>query len=260
MKNFKIKKLYKIIFFTTFMSAAGASFAAEQLGAEPVNGFNCTEDEIAAYIDKSDYKRAVGVGFNTSPNITEFIPVYTNKELLEKGADGTDCNTIFGASMEDFGEISATIDKITSIFNGDIGSGTDIANEANKRVGEIYDKMTATLSKSMCNRLSKKAVGNVIGDQINQVWRENTSGTVLNGVSVNGRIAGQDILNGGGISVTDPIGKNFSYQIIKNMLGQNGSYVSRVLKSDGSINDKGIGNAGSGYVDDALDSIEDSIF
>lgn len=259
MKNFKINKLSKIIFFASFMATTGMAVAADAT-TEPVSGFNCTDDEIAAYIDKSGYKRPAGVGFNTSPNINEYIPVYTNKELIEKGSDGTDCNTIFGASMDDFGEITDAFDKIVGIFSDPIGSGTDVANEANKRVGDIYDKMSATLSKSMCNRLSKKAASNVIGDQINQVWRENTAGTVLSGVSVNGRIAGQDILNGGGISVTDPIGKNFSYQIIKNMLGQNGQYVSRVLKSDGTLNDNRIENSGSGYVDDALDSIEKSIF
>lgn len=258
MKKFKKNKLSKIIFFTTFIACSGLTGVS--LAAEPVSGFNCTEDEIAAYIDKSTYQRGVGAGFNTSPNIVEYIPVFTNKELLEKGENGTDCNTIFGASMEDFGELTSVFDKIQGIFTDPVGTGTQIANEASKRVNEIYASMNKTQSKSMCDRLSKKAATNAIGDQINQVWRENTRGTVLSGVGMNGRMIGEDVLNGGGVSVTDPIGKNFSYQIIKNMLGQNGKYVGRVLKSDGSINDRGLSNGGSGVVDDVLDTIEGKIF
>lgn len=255
MKKFNKNKLSTIIFLSTYLSLTGIAHADD-----PVSSLDCTDDEISAYLDKSTYKRGVGVGFNTAPNITEYVPAFTNKELIEKGQDGTDCNTIFDASMEDFGEVTDVFDKITSIFSDPIGSGTDVANEASKRVSEIYEKMGETFNKTMCQRLSKKAATNVIGDQINQVWRENTKGTVLSGVSMNGKMIGQDVLEGNGISVTDPVGKNFSYQIIKNMLGQNGKYVGRVLSSDGSIKDKSISNSGSGYVDDVLDNIEKSIF
>lgn len=255
MKKFNKNKLSTIIFLSSYLTFTGIAHADD-----PVSSLDCTDDEVSAYLDKSTYKRGVGVGFNTAPNIYEYVPAFTNRELIEKGQDGTDCNTIFGATMEDFGEITDIYDKITSIFDDPIGSGTDIANEASKRVSEIYAKMGETFKKTMCQRLSKKAATNAIGDQINQVWRENTKGTVLSGVGLNGKMIGQDVLEGNGISITDPIGKNFSYQIIKNMLGQNGKYVGRVLSSDGTIKDKSISNSGSGYVDDVLDSIEKSIF
>lgn len=255
MKIFKKNKLTLSLFFISYLSFNSIAHADD-----PISSLDCTDDEIGAYIDKSTYKRGVGVGFNTAPNITEYVPAFMNRELIEKGQDGTDCNTIFDASMGDFGSVTDAIDKIVGIFQDPIGAGTDIANEASKRVSEIYEKMGETFNKTMCQRLSKKAATNAIGDQINQVWRENTRGTVLSGVGMNGRIVGQEVLNGNGISVTDPVGKNFSYQIIKNMLGQNGKYVGRVLSSDGTIKDRSISNSGSGYVDDVLDGIEKSIF
>jgi len=105
-------------------------------------------------------------------------------------------------------------------------------------------------------------VQNTVGDRLNKVYRESTGDTVLSGTQVNM----DNILTGGGINggttidPSDAIGKNFTYKIIKNQIGKNGSTIAKLLDINNPNQAGRVIDYGSGAVDDQLDTIEDAIF
>lgn len=245
-----MKKVFPLL----LLAVSVQSFAA------PINNLDCTDEEIATYIDQSGYQRERG--FNTIPNYEEYKPAHIKKETIENGEEaGNSCTTIFDEGIDTSGG-KAVWDKVSGIFSDPIGTITGIGKSATGRIEDIYEQMSEQLKKGVCERLSMDNVQDTIGDKLNKVYRESTSDTVLSGTTV----GMDDILTGGGINggtTIDPseaIGKNFTYKIIKNQLGKNGSTIAKLLDISNPNQAGKVIDYGSGAVEDQLDAIEDAIF
>lgn len=245
-----MKKVFPLL----LLAVSIQSFAA------PINNLDCTEEEIATYIDQSGYQRERG--FNTIPNYEEYKPAHIHKEGVENGAEAANaCTTIFDEGI-DTSSGKAVWEKVSGIFSDPIGTITGIGKSATGRIEEIYGQMSEQLKKGVCERLSMDNVQNTVGDRLNKVYRESTGDTVLSGTQVNM----DNILTGGGINggttidPSDAIGKNFTYKIIKNQIGKNGSTIAKLLDINNPNQAGRVIDYGSGAVDDQLDTIEDAIF
>jgi len=86
--------------------------AIQTANAAPINSLDCSDDEIAKYVDQSGFQKKRG--FNTIPNTTEYIPAYAEKVAKENGPEAAEqCNTIFsdGIEMKDITEVFAGINE-----------------------------------------------------------------------------------------------------------------------------------------------------
>jgi len=123
--------------------------------------------------------------------------------------------------------------------------------------------MSGELKKGVCERLTMESVSKTVGDQIDSLYKSQTKDTALSGTKINT----SDILgNAGGIGgqttadPSDAIGKNFTYNIIKNQLGNSSSSIAKLLDFTNPKQGSAIVDYGSDIVNDNLDSIVDSIF
>lgn len=230
--------------------------------ANTPSSLDCTDEEIAGYIDQSGYQKKRG--FNTIPNTTEFIKPAIAKTTIEKGAEaGDQCNTIFTEGV-DTTKSSEIFDKISGIFSDPVGSMTKAGEMAQERATDIYDKMSTEMEKGICKRLSTKGATESAGDQIDRLYKNQTKDTALSGTRINSSdILGNNGGIGGGTTVSNPsdaIGKNFSYQIIKNQLGQSSSSIAKLLDINNPNYNKNVINVGKDIANDQLEGLEDSIF
>lgn len=238
--------------------------AIQTANAAPINSLDCSDDEIAKYVDQSGFQKKRG--FNTIPNTTEYIPAYAEKVAKENGPEAAaQCNTIFtdGVDMSKAGDVFGSM---KDILNDPVGAATKAGSMAQDRVTDIYNGMTEQLDKGVCDRLTMKSVSNTAGDQIDTLYKSQTKDTALSGTKINT----SDILgNAGGIGgsngqttadPSDAIGKNFTYNIIKNQLGNSSSSIAKLLDFTNPKQGGAIVDYGSDIVNDNLDSIVDSIF
>lgn len=230
--------------------------------AGPINSLDCSDDEIAKYVDQSGFQKKRA--FNTIPNTTEYIPAYAEKVAKENGPEAAEqCNTIFSDGV-DMSKASDVFGGLQDILNDPVGSATKAGTMAQERVTDVYNGMSEQLKKGVCDRLTMKSVSKTAGDQIDTLYKSQTKDTALSGTRVNT----SDILgNGGGIGgaqttadPSDAIGKNFTYNIIKNQLGNSSSSIAKLLDFTNDKQGSAIVDYGSDIVNDNLDSIVDSIF
>lgn len=234
--------------------------AIQTANAAPINSLDCSDDEIAKYVDQSGFQKKRG--FNTIPNTTEYIPAYAEKVAKENGPEAAEqCNTIFsdGIEMKDITEVFAGINEKL----GGNSPSTSAGQAGQERVEDVYTQMSGELKKGVCDRLTMKAVSKTAGDQIDSLYKSQTKDTALSGTKINT----SDILgNAGGIGgqttadPSDAIGKNFTYNIIKNQLGNSSSSIAKLLDFTNPKQGSAIVDYGSDIVNDNLDSIVDSIF
>ncbi len=237
------------------------AFSVQIANAAQINSLDCTEDEIASYVDQSKFKK--GRGYNTAPNTGEFIQAELEKVKITQGQDAADdCNTIFSEGI-DMSSAGSVFESIQGIFSDPVGAITGVGQKAQDRVKGIYDKMSSEMEKGICERLSSKNVNKTVGDQIDTVYRSQTKDTVLSGARINS----SDILtNGGGIGggfnadPSDAVGKNFTYSIIKNMLGKNSSSIARLLDFSNPNQAGRVVDYGVDIANDQMDALEESIF
>jgi hypothetical protein len=150
------------------------------------------------------------------------------------------------------------------ILNDPVGAATKAGEAAQERVSDVYNGMSEQLKKGVCDRLSTKGASKTVGDQVDTLYKSQTKDTALSGTKVNT----SDILgNGGGIGggqttadPSDAVGKNFTYNIIKNQLGNSSSSIAKLLDFSNPKQGGAIVDYGSDIVNDNLDSIVDSIF
>lgn len=230
--------------------------------AGPINSLDCSDDEIAKYVDQSGFQKKRA--FNTIPNTTEYIPAYAEKVAKENGPEAAEqCNTIFSDGV-DMSKASDVFGGLQDILNDPVGSATKAGTMAQERVTDVYNGMSEQLKKGVCDRLTMKSVSKTAGDQIDTLYKSQTKDTALSGTRVNT----SDILgNAGGINgsqttadPSDAIGKNFTYNIIKNQLGNSSSSIAKLLDFTNEKQGSAIVDYGSDIVNDNLDSIVDSIF
>lgn len=234
--------------------------AIQTANAAPINSLDCSDDEIAKYVDQSGFQKKRG--FNTIPNTTEYIPAYAEKVAKENGPEAAEqCNTIFsdGIEMKDITEVFAGINEKL----GGNSPSTSAGQAGQERVEDVYTQMSGELKKGVCDRLTMKSVSKTAGDQIDSLYKSQTKDTALSGTKINT----SDILgNAGGIGgqttadPSDAIGKNFTYNIIKNQLGNSSSSIAKLLDFTNPKQGSAIVDYGSDIVNDNLDSIVDSIF
>lgn len=234
--------------------------AIQTANAAPINSLDCSDDEIAKYVDQSGFQKKRG--FNTIPNTTEYIPAYAEKVAKENGPEAAEqCNTIFsdGIEMKDITEVFAGINEKL----GGNSPSTSAGQAGQERVEDVYTQMSGELKKGVCERLTMEAVSKTAGDQIDSLYKSQTKDTALSGTKINT----SDILgNAGGIGgqttadPSDAIGKNFTYNIIKNQLGNSSSSIAKLLDFTNPKQGSAIVDYGSDIVNDNLDSIVDSIF
>jgi len=237
--------------------------AIHTANAGPINSLDCSDEEIAKYVDQSGFQKKRG--FNTIPNTTEYIPAYSEKVEKENGPEAAEqCNTIFSDGI-DMSSASDVFGSMQDILNDPVGAATKAGTAAQERVMDVYNGMSEQLKKGVCDRLSTKSVSNTVGDQIDTLYKSQTKDTTLSGTRINT----SDILtNGGGIGggstatadVSDVVGKNFTYNIIKNQLGNSSSSIAKLLDFTNDKQGSAIVDYGSDIVNDNLDSIVDSIF
>ena len=230
--------------------------------AGPINSLDCSDDEVAKYVDQSGFQKKRA--FNTIPNTTEYIPAYAEKVAKENGPEAAEqCNTIFSDGV-DMSKASEVFGGLQDILNDPVGSATKAGTMAQERVTDVYNGMSEQLKKGVCDRLTMKSVSKTAGDQIDTLYKSQTKDTALSGTRVNT----SDILgNAGGINgsqttadPSDAIGKNFTYNIIKNQLGNSSSSIAKLLDFTNDKQGSAIVDYGSDIVNDNLDSIVDSIF
>lgn len=230
--------------------------------AGPINSLDCSDDEVAKYVDQSGFQKKRA--FNTIPNTTEYIPAYAEKVAKENGPEAAEqCNTIFSDGV-DMSKASDVFGGLQDILNDPVGSATKAGTMAQERVTDVYNGMSEQLKKGVCDRLTMKSVSKTAGDQIDTLYKSQTKDTALSGTRVNT----SDILgNAGGINgsqttadPSDAIGKNFTYNIIKNQLGNSSSSIAKLLDFTNDKQGGAIVDYGSDIVNDNLDSIVDSIF
>lgn len=234
--------------------------AIQTANAAPINSLDCSDDEIAKYVDQSGFQKKRG--FNTIPNTTEYIPAYAEKVAKENGPEAAEqCNTIFsdGIEMKDITEVFAGINEKL----GGNSPSTSAGQAGQERVEDVYTQMSGELKKGVCDRLTMKSVSKTAGDQIDSLYKSQTKDTALSGTKINT----SDILgNAGGIGgqttadPSDAVGKNFTYNIIKNQLGNSSSSIAKLLDFTNPKQGSAIVDYGSDIVNDNLDSIVDSIF
>lgn len=223
------------------------------------SSIDCTDEEINAYMDQSGFKKKRA--FNTIPNTDEYIKAEIERKKIEEGAEADDCLTIFDEGV-DTSKADEVLTTIKDVLNDPIGGLSKAGDIASERIGEMYEETTKQMKKGICDRLSTEGVTDSVGDEIDKIYKEETKDTALYGTRVNS----EDILtNGGGIggSTVDPseaIGKNFTYQIIKNQLGKNSGYIARILDISNPNQAGVISDAGGDILDDNIDALEDSIF
>jgi hypothetical protein len=236
--------------------------AIQTANAGPINSLDCSDDEIAKYVDQSGFQKKRG--FNTIPNTTEYIPAYAEKVAKENGPEAADqCNTIFSDGV-DMSKASDVFGSMQDILNDPVGAATKAGEAAQERVSDVYNGMSEQLKKGVCDRLSTKGASKTVGDQVDTLYKSQTKDTALSGTKVNT----SDILgNGGGIGggqttadPSDAVGKNFTYNIIKNQLGNSSSSIAKLLDFSNPKQGGAIVDYGSDIVNDNLDSIVDSIF
>lgn len=230
--------------------------------AGPINSLDCSDDEVAKYVDQSGFQKKRA--FNTIPNTKEYIPAYAEKVAKENGPEAAEqCNTIFSDGV-DMSKASEVFGGLQDILNDPVGSATKAGTMAQERVTDVYNGMSEQLKKGVCDRLTMKSVSKTAGDQIDTLYKSQTKDTALSGTRVNT----SDILgNAGGINgsqttadPSDAIGKNFTYNIIKNQLGNSSSSIAKLLDFTNDKQGSAIVDYGSDIVNDNLDSIVDSIF
>lgn len=225
------------------------------------NSMDCTEEEVNGYIDQSGFKKKKA--FNTIPNTEEYIKAEIAKKRIEEGANADDCVTIFDEGI-DTTKGNEMLGTITDIINDPMGGLSKAGSMATERIGDLYKQTNKELEKGICERLSTESVTETVGDQVDKVYKTETKDTVLYGSKVNT----SDIFkNGGGIGggnvSVDPsagIGKNFTYQILKNQIGKNASSIARILDISNPNQAEVAGDAAGDILNDNLDIIEDSIF
>ena len=233
--------------------------------AAPINSLDCSDDEIAGYADQSNYKKKRG--FNTIPNTKEYIPAAIAKTAIENGEDaGDQCNTIFTEGV-DTSKASEIYKNVTDILSDPVGSMSKVGEMASKRAYDTLLSMSEDLKKGLCKRLGEENAKNKAGDQIDRVYRDQTKDTELAGTRINSSEVFGNSGIGGGLgngsttgSVEDVVGKNFTYNIIKNQLGKNSSSIAKLLDFTNPNQADVIIKAGSGEVDNQLDKLEDAIF
>lgn len=220
------------------------------------SSLDCTDEEVANYVDQSKFQK--GRGYNTAPNTGEFINAEMEKARITEGEDAAEeCNTIFSEGI-DTSSASSVFDKIQGIFDDPVGAATEAGKAAQERVTSIYEEMSSELEKGVCERLSSKNVNKTVGDQIETVYKSQTGDSVLSGT----RIDTSDIGIGGAIT-TDPsdvVGKNFTYNIIKNMLGKNSSSIAKLLDFTNPNQANAVIDYGTDIANDQIDALEESIF
>lgn len=237
------------------------SLSIQVAHAAQVNSLDCTDEEVAKYVDQSNFQK--GRGYNTAPNTGEFINAEMEKARITQGDEAAEqCNTIFSEGI-DMSSASSVFDKIQGIFNDPVGAITSVGKTAQDRVKSVYEEMSSEMEKGICERLSTDNVQKTVGDQIDTVYRSQTKDSVLSG----SKIETSDILtNGGGIGggmtadPSDAIGKNFTYSIIKNMLGKNSSSIAKLLDFSNPNQADAIIDYGVDIATDQMDALEDSIF
>lgn len=224
------------------------------------NSMDCSEEEVNAYMDESGFKKKRA--YNTSPNTSEFIKAEIEKKKMDGGEDADDCVTIFdeGVDMSKAGGMMSTIEDI---INDPMGGLSKAGSMATDRVKELYEQTSKELEKGLCERLSTEGVSDSVGDQINKVYKTETKDSVLYGTKVDA----SDILKSGGgigggttVDPSDAVGKNFTYQIIKNQIGKNASSIARILDISNPNQAQVIQDVTGDILNDNLDILENSIF
>ena len=225
------------------------------------NSMECTEEEINAYMDQSGFKKKKA--FNTIPNTEEYIEAEIAKKRIEEGANADDCVTIFDEGI-DTTKGTDMLGTIKGIISDPMGGLSKAGSMATDRIKELYEQTNKQLEKGLCERLSTSGVTETVGDQIDKVYKNQTKDTVLYGSKVN---TSDIFTNGGGIGggnvSVDPsegIGKNFTYQIIKNQIGKNSSSIARILDISNPNQAEVISDVAGDILNDNIDTIEDSIF
>lgn len=234
--------------------------AIHSANAAQINSLDCSDDEIAKYVDQSGFQKKRG--FNTIGNTSEYSGAYLEKVKAEKGADAaSQCNTIFTDGI-DTSSAAAAMSTIKDILNDPAGAATKAGQAAQERVQDVYKSMSDQLDKGLCDRLSTKGATKTVGSEIDTLYKSQTKDTALSGT----KISSTDLLgNAGGVAgaTTDPsdaVGKNFTYNIIKNQLGNSSSSIAKLLDFTNAKQGSTIVDYGSDIVNDNLDSIVDSIF
>ncbi len=249
-----MKRIIPALAITILSSSIMTAYAANT-----ESSIDCTDEEINAYMDQSGFKKKRA--FNTIPNTEEYIKAEIERKRIEEGAEADDCLTIFDEGV-DTSKVDDVLTTIKDILKDPMGGLSKAGDMASERIGEMYEKTTEQMKKGICERLSTEGVTEAAGDQIDKIYREQTKDTTLYGTRVN---TSDIFTNGGGIggSTVDPseaIGKNFTYQIIKNQIGKNASSIVRILDISNPNQADVISDVGGDILDDNIDAIEDSIF
>lgn len=227
--------------------------------AELNNDVDCSDEDVMAYMDKSNYKKPAG--YNTAPSFEEYQKPYIGLQGVEKGAEAAnDCLTIFNGGV-DFGKMqekgNGVLDDISGVLSDPGGSLSKISGQLKDRAFEMYGKTKGTITKSVCERVEStaKSAGNqgggLITGEINGITgqvKNSTVGSMITTGKVNNT---SSVLRG-----TDNTSDNLFYKILENQVGKSESSISKLL----NMTNIDVSKTGTKIVNSQLDSLEKLIF
>lgn len=227
--------------------------------ADQVNNLDCSDEEVSAYMDKTNYKRASS--YNTAPSFEEYQKPYIGLQRVEKGeAAANNCLNVFNGGM-DYGTMAekatGIMDSISDILSDPGGSLANISSELKKRAYEMYGKTKSQTTKTLCERVisTAKNTANEVGGSINGPIRDATSAvkntTVGSMISTGKTSNTASVLRG-----TDNSSDSIFYKILQNQVGKSESSIGKLLNMSNINVNKTAGNV----VNSQLDNLENVIF
>lgn len=250
MNKIKTVLLTSIFLYSSFSMAQinGEMGETSSIWNAPFSDLDCSDEEVAAYLDQSDFKKPMG--FNTLPSYKEFNDPVVAMETIEKGEEAASqgCATIFTEGGFNFDATGLNLDNLVSgiqdMIGGFGGNLSSLANSAADGLDELRESYTEVLQESICERLKPENFQETIYSQIEDVYKKTTSGSILQGTSQSSDV------------------DSFLKKIIENQIKTgNGNLLNllNIAKGDADFEDvvsNLLGNALSGK----LEELEDQIF
>lgn len=212
------------------------------------NELDCSYEEVNNYLDKS--KSPKTKAFSTSPSFSNTFKKTASKSAAKrKGEDEAECQTIFhDINFDALDDLSiSSISAGLPSFDSFGSMMSDLGNKAGEQLGNLAGDLYGVLREGFCSRLSSDYVGDLAGDLVDDVYKQETKGTNLEGTKVN--------------KLDTEAGQNsFTYKVIKNQSEMSDSNLIKAIDVTRDDQAKYQEKYFENELDDAFDDLEDDLF
>lgn len=234
---------------------------------QPITTFDCGTVEISNYMTQLNYKNPKGM--SNIPAVFEFEPAVLKSKEIEYGKEATECLTIFndGTYEEMVDKVTDVWEGLTGLFDNPMGGISKITGMATEKAKELYKNLEGEFKKGICQRLSKDAVKDMIGNQIQVSFEEHAKATSSRGSSNSAAVrdfaeslVSNNLIPNKKMTYDDMAAKHFTYLLIQGQIKKGGKEINNVLQMNPEQFGEYIGGLGVEIMDDLFKEIEGEIF